>query len=178
MTVVDRSEVEDLEVAVRVPARPPADSVATFDDVFLRDYEGVARLAYLLLGGTGEAEEVAQEVFTVLLQRWSRVDNPSGFVRTAVVNRCRDVARRRTVRDRALRRLRPVPETVGDVDEDSMIVLDALRRIEPPLREVVVLRYYLGHTVPEIGGIVGCPEGTVKSRLHRATGRLRELLGS
>jgi len=63
----------------------------SFEGVFASEYPAVARMAYLLLGRTGEAEEAAQEAFTTLLQRWDRIDNPAGFVRTATLNRCRDI---------------------------------------------------------------------------------------
>ena len=130
------------------------------------------RMAYLMLGRTGEVEEVAPEAFTELLVRSGRIDNPESFVRTVAVIRCRDIGRRRSVRDRALRRMRQREEPVaGDY------LVDALAQLDPQPRELVVLRYYLGHRVPEIAAIIDTPEGTVKSRLHRALAQLAELLG-
>ncbi len=147
-------------------------TAVTFGLLFEREHPQVVRMAYLMLGRTGEAEEVAQEAFTELLVRWGSIDNPEGFVRTVAVNRCRDIGRRRSVRDRALRRMRTREEPVG-----GDYLVDALQQLEPELRELVVLRYYLDHTVPEIATIVSTPAGTVKSRLHRALGRLESLLG-
>jgi RNA polymerase sigma-70 factor (ECF subfamily) len=149
-----------------------AEHVVTFEQLFESEHPAVLRMAYLMLGRTGEAEEVAQEAFTELLLRWESIRNPEGFLRTVAVNRCRDIGRRRTVRDRALRRIRTREAPIaGDY------LIDALQQLDPHLREVVVLRYYLDHTVPDIASIVGSPLGTVKSRLHRALGRLGELLG-
>jgi len=62
----------------------------------------------------------------------------------------------RSERDRALRR--------------------AVARLEPTLRETVALHYFLELSLREVGAVLGVPPGTVKSRLHRALGRLRELL--
>jgi len=161
-----------LPLAVSAAPTDGAARVTTFEMLFEREHSKVARMAFLMLGRTGEAEEVAQEAFTELLLRWGSIDNPEGFVRTVAVNRCRDIGRRRTVRDRALRRMRTREDPVaGDY------LVDALQELEPELRETVVLRYYLDHTVPEIARIVGIPTGTVKSRLHRALARLAELLG-
>ena len=56
------------------------------------------------------------------------------------------------------------------------MVRGALRRLSPEHRQVVVLRYFADMTVPEVALSVGVREGTVKSRLHRALGRLREEL--
>lgn len=145
---------------------------ADFDTLFRREYPSVARLAFLLLGRTGEAEEVTQEAFVTLLTRWDEVANPNGFVRTAVVNRCRDIARRRVVRDRIVRRLRPDDQDASEAD----YLVDALQHLPVQLRSVIVLRFYLGHTVPEIASILDVPEGTVKSRLHRALQDLRRRL--
>lgn len=156
------SPMEEPEV-VEVPV--PED----FDSFFRREYPSVARLAFLLLGRTGEAEEVTQEAFISLLQRWQTIENPSGFVRTAAVNRCRDIKRQRGVRDRIVRSIRP-PEHDPD---DPEYLIDVLQAIPIQLRTVIVLRFYLGHTVPEIASIVGIAEGTAKSRLHRAIHELR-----
>lgn len=154
----------------------PTATIDTFETVFQRDYAAVARMAYLLLGATGEAEEVAQEVFATLLQRWDRVANPSGFVRTAAINRCRDLGRRRSTRQRAIARLVAVDDgsTVDRVADPDLIA--ALQGLDLPLRELIVLRYYLDHTVDEIAELTDTPAGTVKSRLHRALGRLNEHL--
>lgn len=166
LAVAASSAVRGAADAADAPAR-----ILTFEQLFEIEHPKVVRMAYLMLGRTGEAEEVAQEAFTELLLRWGSVGNPEGYVRTVAVNRCRDIGRRRTVRDRALRRLRTREDpVVGDY------LIDALQQLEPELRELVVLRYYLDHTVPEIAAIVGTPLGTVKSRLHRALGRLGDLL--
>ena len=150
----------------------PVAQLVTFEQLFEREHPMVVRMAFLMLGRTGEAEEVAQEAFTELLVRWGSIDNPEGFVRTVAVNRCRDIGRRRSVRDRALRRMHQREEPViGDY------LVDALQQLDLQLRELIVLRYYLDHTVPEVAAIVGTPAGTVKSRLHRALAQLSELLG-
>lgn len=148
---------------------PVSDS---YEAVFQREYPKVARLAFLLLGRTGEAEEAAQDAFLALFERWGSVDSPGAFVRTATVHRCRDIGRRRTVQTRILRLLRPRSGSSSEPD----YLLDALQQLDVNLRELIVLRYYLQHTVPEIAHIVGVPEGTVKSRLHRALKRLGTLL--
>ena len=51
-----------------------------------------------------------------------------------------------------------------------------LQALDIDLRELVVYRYYIGHTVPEISAILGIAEGTVKSRLHRALDKLEAAL--
>ena len=50
------------------------------------------------------------------------------------------------------------------------------RRLDTDQRTVIVLHYYLGFTLDEIADTLGVPPGTVRSRLHRATGALRAAL--
>ena len=57
------------------------------------------------------------------------------------------------------------------------MVRRAIGSLDPQHREVVVLRYFADMTVPEVAVSAGIREGTAKSRLHRALGRLREELG-
>ena len=54
----------------------------------------------------------------------------------------------------------------------------ALELLTVDHRQALVLRYYNELTVPEIAKVLGCREGTVKSRLSRSLGRLRQILSS
>jgi RNA polymerase sigma-70 factor (ECF subfamily) len=49
----------------------------------------------------------------------------------------------------------------------------ALRRLEPELRAVIVLHYYLGLTLPDVAASLGIPTGTAKSRLNRSLVAMR-----
>ncbi len=147
---------------------------AAFDDLFRSDYRGLVRLAYLMVGSQERAEELTQDAFAQLFASWSRVERPGGFVRTVLVSRCRD-AQRREIRGRAkLRLVTPKPE---DTPESHYLV-DVLADLPSNWRAMVVLRYYGGHTIPEIAEIIGDPEGSVKSGLHRALAQLKTQLQS
>ena len=63
-----------------------------------------------------------------------------------------------------------------DASESRAVVRQALARLDPGQQQTVVLRYFSELTVPEIARSMGVKEGTVKSRLHRALGRIREHL--
>ena len=67
----------------------------------------------------------------------------------------------------------------GDIEADVVerdMVEDALRRLDPSWRAIVVLHYFLGMPLPEASAILGIPLGTAKSRLHRALGSMRDTL--
>lgn len=87
------------------------------------------------------------------------------------VNACLDAARHRRRRVREVE-FTPIPDASSHLaDRDQ---LDrALGQLEPDLRAIVVLHYYLDLSLPETADALGVPVGTVKSRLHRALAALR-----
>lgn len=76
------------------------------------------------------------------------------------------------------------PEMIGDgVEEmmaraDAQVLRDALRRLAPILKEVVLLRYFEDRSIAEIAEILQIPQGTVMSRLYNARGTLHRILSS
>lgn len=72
-----------------------------------------------------------------------------------------------------------VPAFTGDVttrivERDALD--EALRRLEPEWRAVVVLHYFLGMPLPDVAAELRIPLGTAKSRLHRSLGVMRTTL--
>lgn len=139
-----------------------------FDEVYLREYASLVRMARVLVDTTEQAEEVVQESFAALYVRYRSVNNPVAYVRAAVLNRSRNVLRRRKVSRAAVR----VPRE--DAPSPFNHVLDAVRRLPPRQRAVVLLRYELQLTDTEIAETLAMPVGTVKSTMFRALARLRE----
>ena len=78
--------------------------------------------------------------------------------------------------------LLPNDESQAPDELSALFDRDALergfRRLSPDHRAVVVLRYFVGLSLEEIGGVVGVPTGTVASRLHYALHELRAVLES
>jgi RNA polymerase sigma-70 factor, ECF subfamily len=56
---------------------------------------------------------------------------------------------------------------------DTLDLADAIERLEEKYKTVIILRYYKGLQVKEIAEMLDCPEGTVKTNLHRAINKLR-----
>ena len=142
---------------------------AGFDELYRAEFEPMVRLAYLLTGDRETALEVTHDAFVVTCERWSRLDRPGGYLRTAVVNRCRDLGRRQRFRSSA-----PVPErSVVGPDDD---LADAIAALPPKRRAAVVLRYYLDLTEADIAETLGVRPGTVKSLLSRGLAELKASL--
>jgi RNA polymerase sigma factor (sigma-70 family) len=140
-----------------------------FDAVFTRERTPMVRLAFLMLGSEALAEEVVQDAFVTVLERWKRLDNPGGYLRRCVVNGCLGQLRRAR---------RPLPVLVGGASEELATdhTLDAVRQLSPQRQAMVVLRFYADMTQDEIADTLRLPVGTVKSGLHRALGELKETL--
>jgi RNA polymerase sigma-70 factor (sigma-E family) len=138
-----------------------------FEALFAQQYSGLVRLAVLLVDSTALAEEVVQDSFARVYERWDRIDDPGAYLRRCVVNRANDVLRRRRLERRTHERAE-----LAEAARDEYL-LDALGRLTPRQRAAVVLRFYDGRREAEIAAILGMKLGTVKSTLHRALVQLR-----
>jgi len=151
----------------------------------LMDGFGQRTLSYLrgLIGD--DVDDVQQEVWLAVYRSIRGLSNPGAF-RTWLY---------RTTRHRAidfLRRRRREQELIEDAtieevesievaDEKTMeldgsVLAAALAQLPPPQREALLLRYQDDLSYAEIALVVGCPIGTVRTRLHHAKRRLHELL--
>jgi RNA polymerase sigma factor (sigma-70 family) len=172
------------------PGRPEAVAPDGRLDVALvfREYHAdLVRLALLLVGDRACAEDVVQDVFTRLCAR-GRGPQTEGalpaYVRTAVVNGCRSVLRRRALARRVAisgaplwRGTQESAEHTAMLAEDQRRVLAALAALPPRRREVLVLRFYLGLPVAEVAATLGISQGSVKSATARGLQALGRRLG-
>ena len=135
---------------------------------------GYARRA---LGDAGLAEEAVQETFVRAWRARERFDPSLGGIRAwlfAIERRIIiDLARKRAVR--SIDRLPHERPTEDDSLEEAMRgwLVEALRRLRPEHRTVVVEIYYRGRPSGEVATLLGIPEGTVRSRLFYALKALR-----
>ncbi|MDO8391618.1 MAG: SigE family RNA polymerase sigma factor [Actinomycetota bacterium] len=144
--------------------------VEDIEAVYRRMYPGLVRMAYLLVDTQELAEEAVQDAFAKAYSKWSRVQAPEAYMRTCVINACRRVQRRRK-----LVRRQPDPYVEhGELHADH--IADVVRTLRTPMKEAVVLRYYLQLSDPEIAEALGIAVGTVKSTLHRARALLKKEL--
>ena len=159
-------------------------------EALLRMHEHIAfRTAYAIVGSAADAEEVTQEAFVKAYNALPRFRTGSPFrpwllriVANAARNRRRSAARRtglalRAFRDAASGDAAPSPEALLLADERRRELLDAVNRLRPEDRLVIALRWFLELNEEEMAAALDCPRGTVKSRLSRATARLRAAIG-
>ena len=145
---------------------------------------GMIRLAHIMLGDRQSAEDVVQEAFCGLYRRWSHLADPASavhYVRSAVLNHCRSVLRRRTT-SHAPRDLTGHPEPVRSAEsavltrEERDEIMRAVRRLPPRQREALVLRFYLDLSAEETATTMGISPSSVRSATHRALASLGRML--
>jgi RNA polymerase sigma-70 factor (ECF subfamily) len=173
-------------LATGVRDRLVRDRADEFGALTERHLDGAYRLATVILGDSMEAEDAVHDAAIAAWRSWSSLRDPERFeawFSRIVVNACRDRLRAR--RRRPIVELTPeqygelagaartdATEAIGarDAIGRALAVLDADELI------VVVLRFYRDLQVDAIAERLGVPVGTVKSRLHHATQRLRAAL--
>jgi RNA polymerase sigma-70 factor (sigma-E family) len=153
--------------ATDAPTMISIDEGVSFEDLYVAQYSSMVRIAHALVDTRQRAEEVVQDAFAAVYERYGRIDHPEAYLRVAVLNGCRRELRRRMVR-----RQQPVPPA-EDAQLGASHVVDAIRRLPHKQRSMIVLRYDLQLTDVEIADTLGVPVGTVKSTLFRALTALR-----
>ena len=162
------SEVYPADASTKPPPDLPA---RTFEDLYAAEYRPMVRLAFVLVGGEGPCEEVVQDAFARVYERWASLEKPGAYLRTCVVNGCRDVLRRRR-----LARWRQAYPATAWTELGADHLGDALDRLPPKRRAAIVLRYYADLPEAEIAAALGVRPGTVKSLVHRGMAQLREVI--
>ena len=157
-----------------------SDATARVTALYQAHAVGLIRLAIVMLGDRGAAEDVVQDAFLGLYRNWDRLDDPGNaltYARSAVLNRCRNVLRQRGQRDRLDRHgLGPTAsesaEAVALIGEEHQQVLAGIRALPDRQREALVLRFYLDLSEEETARAMGVNRGTVKSATSRAVAAL------
>lgn len=158
------------ELVTEIPL--PLDRDKGFEVLYRREYEPMVRLAVLLVGRDGPAQEAVHDSFARVYERWAKVDNPGGYLRTTLVNRCRDVQRRRFLERKREAAAQPLPPS----ELGALELVDALDKLAPKRRAALVLRFYADMSEGEIAVALGVPRGTVKSLVSRGLADLRKVV--
>ena len=156
---------------------PPLE--ADFEAFFSAEYARLCQALLLLIGDRFEAEDVAQEAMTRVLERWDRVhamDSPAGYLFRTALNLHRNGVRRLAVRTRRVFAETPAADHAPTID-DQEDVRRALAGLPRNQREALILVDWLELSTDEAGDVLDLTSNAVRVRLHRARATLRERLG-
>lgn len=146
----------------------------------------VLRTATLYLKSRHNAEDAFQEVFIKVfnkLNTFKRESSEKTWILTITMNVCRDMLRSAWQKRVMLNDELSSYEGHGEFEEDIIKkdeqrkLFQEITKLKPAFREVIILYYYQGYDTSEVGKILKCAEGTVRSRLHRAREILKSKIG-
>ncbi|MDX8346893.1 sigma-70 family RNA polymerase sigma factor [Cognatiyoonia sp. IB215446] len=156
--------------------------MAAFEQIYSKYFPKLVRFSKRITGSQEAAEEVTNDVLMTVWRTAARFEG-----RSKVSTWIFGIAYRMS-----LKQSRKISARRGDVELDEGMVSDntnvadavitktdlawALKQLNPDLRAVVELTYYNGYLYTEIAEILGCPVGTVKTRMMTARRRLRAML--
>jgi RNA polymerase sigma-70 factor (ECF subfamily) len=150
----------------------------SFETFFDREARPLFRRLYAVTGNAAEAEEIMQDAFLALWERWERVGamgDPTGYLYRASMNVFRKRGRRAALAVRKRIALAPISEPFGDID-DQQDVVAALRHLSPRQRAAVVLLDALDYSSEDAGKALGVTPGTVRGLASRARETLRQTM--
>jgi RNA polymerase sigma-70 factor (sigma-E family) len=157
---------------------------ASLTALFRQRQVELVRLALFFVGDRPSAEDVVQDVFARVCTRWKRIGDGQDalpYIRSAVINACRSVLRKRAVIRRFGAQPDPPPVWSAEAEvvlgEERRAVLRALASLPIRRRQVLVLRYYFDLSEAEIARTLRVSRGTVKSTAARGLASLAKTLG-
>lgn len=162
------------------PAEPPVGSPEglDFDDFFASESENLFRRLWLVTRNRAEAEEVMQDAFLSLYERWDRmsdVEDPKAYLYRTAFNAWNKRSRRAARAVRAT--LTPSRRDDVEAADARTVIGDALEHLSPRQRAAIVLTELLGFSSEDAGSILGIRAVTARVLTSQARAAMRTYLG-
>jgi RNA polymerase sigma-70 factor (ECF subfamily) len=160
--------------------QPQGAGATTFEAFFSDQHARFLRALYLLYGDAGEAEDLMQDAFCKVWERWDRVarmDNPEGYLFRTGMNLWRSRTRRavRTARRMVLPR-RPESQDPSSAVDDHDVVMRALAQLAPRQRAAIVVTELLEYPPTEAAGLLGIRPSTVRALTSQGRAAMKRYL--
>lgn len=135
------------------------------------------RLAWSFMRNEADAMDAVSQMTVTIIEKSYTLRESSAFPfwsKKILINICRSKLKQKKQHELPLDPLpEPNSEPAGN-SEDKLLIRAAIAKLSEQYREIIILRYYLCYEYREISELLNIPEGTVKSRLHRAVNRLKQ----
>ena len=162
-----------------VPADAQSDADQAITAIYGTEYRSLVRLAAVLVGDVGIAEEVVQDSFVAMYGAWSRVrdrDKALAYLRQCVINRSRSALRQGMTADRNAPKskpgIMPSAEQGAITQPERSAVISAMHILSPRQREALMLRFYLNLSERQAASAMGISPGAANYHTARAKAAL------
>jgi RNA polymerase sigma-70 factor, ECF subfamily len=167
--------MESAGEGARIGGAEVAVSDLTFDELFAREYKALFRAMFLVTGSPQEAEELMQDAFLKVWERWDRVgrmENPNGYLYRVAMNGARSRLRRLRMAAAHAAALRSAddPFAVADLRDE---LVRALAGLSERQRMALVLTDLLDLPADEAARVLRVRTPTVRSLASQARTALR-----
>ncbi len=161
---------------------------AAFDKFYEAYHLELYRSACLMLGNSCDAEDVLQETFVVVFLHMQDIRDPERIrpwlykIMLHSIFSLREKSNRETADEDILAKADAMASQENSTESTSIDswehteMVRSLQKLDPKHRQVLVLYYYNELSIPEIAEVTGTLTGTVKSRLHHARKKLKQIL--
>lgn len=159
----------------RDPAASLHEQHSAFDEIVRRSQHVVFGLALASLRDVEDAKDAAQDAFATAWHRLPQLRDPAALVpwlRSIVATACNRKRRKRT-EARYDSAVEPAVEAGDQKFDYQSVIASALEQLPKGERDVTILFYFLGYTLPQIANLLRLKPGTVGKRLHSARLRIR-----
>jgi RNA polymerase sigma factor (sigma-70 family) len=149
-----------------------------FESFFERERDDLYRALWLVTRNRFEAEELTQEAFVRVLERWDRVsvmEAPRAYLFRTAMNAFRTSYGRAILAAKRTMRAMPVDDAIAEIDGRDAAVR-ALARLSPRQRAAVVLTDMLGFRSEEAARMLGIRASTLRAHASRAHAALKETM--
>ena len=148
----------------------------SFTDFVSAEQAGLLRLAVLLAGDRGQAEDLVQTALMKCYRHWGRITRsgpPSAYVRRALVTTHTSWRRRMSSTEQVMETLPDLADPHPPLEPEDEELRRALRALPPRMRTALVLRFYEDLSEERTGQLMGCSASTVNTQTARGLERLR-----
>jgi RNA polymerase sigma factor (sigma-70 family) len=150
----------------------------TFEAFYQAEAQTLFRRLWLVTGNRAEAEEIMQDAFLKVWERWDRVgamDDPIGYLYRTAMNLFRKRYRRTMLAVRRTVGLTPSTDDFTDAD-DRHVVRHVLATLPPRQRAALVMTEMLGFSSKEAGDALGVTDATIRSLTRHGRDAFRSVM--
>lgn len=175
-----------MKVNIDLVVRASKGDKDAFSDLYYSCYKDLYKFALYTIGDAEEAADVVSDTFVEIWRGIGKLRDPDSFSPWAfkiLSTRCKkeiaSIIKRRGIYniDELIETPKEGSENIEEDISENASLAAALSKLDGEERMIVVLSVLHGYTNREIAEMIGKPQGTISSKLHRTYAKLREMLG-